>query len=362
MQHPPSENMGKYDPGAVYILNEEDQSTGARSDYYKIGLVGPTQTVSDRIEKQHQTGNPRKIIDVHSFDSLAPFFVEKHLHNHFRTKCHFREWFKLTAKDLQDVIAEAARYEKIMGPQVAAVRGFQDQPSNGQSATLSPTDQNAAEKIHEKLVQIVIDIQELDFHISIQKLHFKLETAGHEGGIDGITTLKIKGIGDPKFKPALFKAANEPVYNQFCTKRKISVSKGFAILPQTKSKNHPKLHEAEKAAKAAFEMNKPVVGMTVNGTVKRTSALEKAHEAYINLLQDKEVLTEQKEMYEFELKKMCGLNEGIDGICKWKRTEKFEFDETAFKRTHPNLYLDPQFYEQSAESIAISVIGARNYV
>ena len=139
--------MGKYDPGAVYILNEEDQSTGARSDYYKIGLVGPTQTVTDRIEKQHQTGNPRKIIDVHSFDSLAPFLVEKHLHNHFRTKCHFREWFKLTAKDLQDVIDEAARYEKIIGPQVAAVRGFQDQPSNGQSATLSPTDQNAAEKI-----------------------------------------------------------------------------------------------------------------------------------------------------------------------------------------------------------------------
>jgi len=354
--------MGKYDPGAVYILNEEDQLTGDCSDYYKIGLVGPTQTVSDRIEKQHQTGNPRKIIDVHSFDSLAPHFVEGHLHRHFASKRVFREWFRLTAKDLQDVIDEAARYEKIMGPQVAAVRGFQDQPSNGQSATLSPTDQRAAEKIHKKLVQIVVDLQELDFHISIQKLHFKLETAGHEGGIDGITTLKIKGIGDPDFKKALFKTANEPLYNQFCTKRIISVSKGFAIMPQTKSKNHPKLHEAEKAAKAKFEANKPVIGHTVNGTVTRTSALEKAHDAYISLLQDKESLTEEKEMCEFELKKMCGLNEGIDGICKWKRTEKFEFDQTAFKRTHPNLYLDQQFWKQSAESIAITVIGARNYV
>ena len=164
--------MGKFDPGAVYILNEEDQLSNTRSDYYKIGLVGPTQTVSDRIEKQHQTGNPRKIIDIHSLPSLAPYFVEPHLHKHFASKRVFREWFKFTAKDVQDVIAEAARYEKIIGPEVAAVRNFELQPSNGQSATLTSAEQKIAEKVHAKLVQIEVDLQALAYHVSIHKLNF----------------------------------------------------------------------------------------------------------------------------------------------------------------------------------------------
>ena len=353
--------MAKYDPGVVYILNEEDQLSGTRSDYYKIGLVGPTQTVSDRIEKQHQTGNPRKILDIHSLPSLAPYFVEPHLHNHFASKRVFREWFKFTSKDVQDVIDEAARYEKIIGPEVAAVRDYHLQPSNGQSATLTSAEQKIAEKVHAKLVQIEVDLQALAYHVSIHKLNFKLETAAHEDGIDGITTLKIKGVGDPTFQKSLFKVSDEAQFNQFCTKRKLS---GYmsTVLPQKKSVSHPTLHQHETTAQAAFDANKPVVGKTVKGAVKRTSALEKAHEAYINLLENQEALKEQKEMCQFELKKLCGLNEKIDGICKWKRTEKLDFDETAFKRAHPALYLDPQFYAQSKESIAITVLGARNYV
>jgi len=357
--------MGKYDPGAVYILNEEDENKN-RTEYYKIGLVGPTKTVQERI-KQHQTGNPRKIINVHSFDSLAPHFVEGHLHKRFGIQRGSGEWFKLSGKELQDVIDEAARYEKIIGPEVSSVRDLHHQPSNGQSATLSTAEQKNAEKIHAKLVVIEVELQAIAFHESIHKLNFKLATGNNEGGIDGITSFTISGGGAPKFQTSLFidsSPANEAIYNQFCTKRSITGSKMKTVISQTKAKNHPKLHEAEKAATAAFEANKPAIGGTVQKTVKRTSSLEKQHEDYINLLQHKEELEEQKFMCHFELMKLCGSNDQIDGICTWVRKEKFAFDQVLFKKLHPELFADTQYYAAIIKppTISIGLNGARDYV
>ena len=60
--------------------------------------------------------------------------------------------------------------------------------------------------------------------------------------------------------------------------------------------------------------------------------------------------------------KACGDNEGIEGICVWKRQEKFDFDETSFKRAHPELFNDIAYHGATKASVSISVTKSRNYV
>jgi hypothetical protein len=358
--------MGKFDPGAVYIIGEVDQLTGKHSDYYKIGLVGPTRTVEDRIERDHQTGNPRKIIDVHSFDTVAPHFVERHLHLHYASKRIFREWCKFTQQELQDVIAEAARYDAAISPKVAAVRPFTLSESNGQAASLTTTQQKEATKIHNELVKIEIGLQELMYMKSIITNEFKLATDKHEGGIDGITEVTIKGQGEPEFKKNIFRdsgPANRTIHDQFMTKRSIKDREKLVCTHSTtKSKNHPALHAQEKQAIDDYTAEKAEVGNTVAGVVARTTVLADKHEKYIEIIEGIEELTTRQLACQLGLMHLCESNERIEGICKWKRTEKIEFDETAFKRAHPALYFDPQYHAPSAPSVSIKVLRARNYV
>ena len=57
--------------------------------------------------------------------------------------------------------------------------------------------------------------------------------------------------------------------------------------------------------------------------------------------------------------KVCEDNEGIEGICVWKRQEKLEFDETSFKRAHPELFNDTTYHGASIAGVSISVNKSR---
>ena len=181
----------KLDEGHVYILNEEDDRTGS-SDYYKIGMVSKDRSVKDRIEKDHQTGNPRLVVDIHSFHSEAPFFVERHLHKHFAQFRVRREWFRLTKDELEQVKQEAKLYDDVIGPKVAAVRDFSANQSNGSMISLSGDEEKEISKIHKELVDLNIKKQEIDYQLSIITEFLKLSTDKNRGGIDGITTVNVR--------------------------------------------------------------------------------------------------------------------------------------------------------------------------
>ena len=59
-------------PGQLYFINEQDVQTGARSSYYKIGIV---RDAAGRDSKnrllEHQTGNPRKLCIVEALSMPA---------------------------------------------------------------------------------------------------------------------------------------------------------------------------------------------------------------------------------------------------------------------------------------------------
>jgi len=353
----------KLDQGHVYILNDIDDITGP-SDYYKIGMVSKDRSVKDRIEKDHQTGNPRLVVDKHSFYSEAPFFVERHLHKHFAEFRVRREWFRLTDAQLEEVKKEAARYDNVIGPMVGGVRAFAKSPSNGNVIKLEAKDKVRIELLHSEMKELRYQIYEIDYKTNTIKEFLKLETAKHKGGIDGITKVTVKGGGAPSFKATIFRdssPANKAIYDSFCTKKSIAGSFRTEDL-DTKAKKFPKLHLAEKEAKDKYSADKATNDNLLDGVITRTKTLEDKHKEYIELIMQKEDVNVEIILRELEIKKLCGDNDGIEGICTWKRKESFTFDATAFKNQHPEIVNDPQYHSVSQKTVAISVNPSRDYV
>jgi len=353
----------KLDEGHVYILNDVDDITG-RSDYYKIGMVSKERTVKDRIEKDHQTGNPRLVVDIHSFHSEAPFFVERHLHKHFAQFRVRREWFRLTDAQLEDVKKEAARYDGIIGPMLGGVRAFAKSPSNGSISKLEAKDKARIELLHSELKELRYQIYEIDFKTNTIKEFLKFETAKHKGGIDGITKVTVRGGGSPSFTATVFRdssPANKAIYDSFCTKKSITGTFKTDDL-DTKAKKFPQLHLAEKAAKEKYAADKATHDNIVDGVIPRTKTLEDKHKEYIELVMKKEDVNVEIILRELEIKKLCGDNDGIEGICTWKRKESLAFDATAFKNQHPEIVEDPQYHSVSQKTVAIGVNSSRDYV
>ena len=353
----------KLDEGHLYILNDVDDITGP-SDYYKIGMVSKERTVKDRIERDHQVGNPRLVVDIHSFHSEAPFFVERHLHKHFAQYRVRREWFRLTDAQLEEVKKEAARYDNIIGPMLGDVRAFAKSLSNGNIIKLDAANKARIELLHSELKDLRYQIYEIDYKTNIIKEFLKLQTAKHKGGIDGITKVTVRGGGSPSFTATIFRdssPANKAIYDSFCTKKSIGGKFKTEDL-DTKAKKFPKLHLEEKAAKDKYTADKATHDNIVDGLIPRTNMLEDKHKEYIQLVMEKEEVEVEIILRELEIKKLCGDNDGIEGICTWKRKESFAFDTTAFKKQHPEIVEDPKYQSVSKTSVAISVISSRDYV
>ena len=95
-------------PGQLYFINEQDIQTGARSSYYKIGIV---RDADDRDSKnrllEHQTGNPRKLCIVETLHMPAVEAVETNLHYLFARNRVMGEWMSFTDAELQKAISKA---------------------------------------------------------------------------------------------------------------------------------------------------------------------------------------------------------------------------------------------------------------
>lgn len=100
--------------GTLYFMVEEDRFGGPPSSYVKIGIVSGDREVAKR-EREHQTGNPRKINSHHSIQTPGVQMLETFLHNYFAKYRVKGEWFLLGATDLDMVIDTAENRATEMG-------------------------------------------------------------------------------------------------------------------------------------------------------------------------------------------------------------------------------------------------------
>ena len=121
-------------------MNDVDDITKGHSDYLHQMVYYKREDRKGQNRERSQTGNPRLVVDVHSFHSEAPFFVEDIFTSTLLNLGVRREWFRLTDAQLEDVKTEAARYDGIIGPMLAGVRAFAKSPSNGRIIKLDAKD------------------------------------------------------------------------------------------------------------------------------------------------------------------------------------------------------------------------------
>jgi hypothetical protein len=86
----------------VFIKNDTKKSIYIIKclDYYKIGM---SQSPLYRMEKL-QTSNPIELTMIFNKEFKYIHVLERQLHEYFKDKLHYREWFKLSEFDVEVII------------------------------------------------------------------------------------------------------------------------------------------------------------------------------------------------------------------------------------------------------------------
>ena len=97
--------------------------------------------------------------------------------------------------------------------------------------------------------------------------------------------------------------------------------------------------------------------------IKRTKKIEKLHANHLTLFKELRKREYELEILEYQLQKLVGSYDGIDGICNWKRyysPQSDKFNATAFKENHPKLY-ESFVTKSSREGFAMDIEKSRPY-
>ena len=341
--------------GRIYFLRERDYLSGEISPYVKIGLVRNNKSTEDRIA-EHQTGNPRQILDYKTL--LSPFveYLETQLHYRFAHRWISGEWFLLDPEELGSAIGEAeSLISEFRRQEESIAYSMELSKKVSNSAEREPNEQEKS--AWEELCKIKLRKDELEARKAILKsqLISKLNSASR---IEGVVSV-ISKTPAPSFNVKLFEEMNPEIYRTYCNLEKATLSGSFSIRgkKQLKTEN-PSLYEARNAARK--EVNQPKLDVS-EASVERNSEIEALHADYIDIQRALYINDWRYQTLEAQLKVAIDLTEGLIGLCGWKRTmqTKTVFNINQFKSERADLY--KEFITTGQPTIAVSINTWRPY-
>jgi hypothetical protein len=346
----------KVKSGFIYFLREQDILTGDTFDYVKIGKTDYDRPVSDRID-EHQTGNPRMILDHESFQVSSIDTVETHLHHAFAEYRILGEWFRMDESTLQEAIKEGKRLD-----QEVSARGEALTTAAEANELESSEPERAATGEELALLEKAIQAGEALNRLKAKQTCLEWELRASMGGatgIDGILTA-TKVTGQPKFDEKGLQEKSPDVYESFLVEES-RLKRSFALATKTRSEANlePELTAKQKEFKtqAALEWvacDKPLA--------KRSVHLADLHEQYLKAMAEISQAAINKDLLDAQIKTACGLAKGIEGVCKWSRTieTKMKFDRKSFEQKHPDLF-NEHLLPAAAPGLRVSVNLMRSY-
>jgi hypothetical protein len=318
-------------PGQLYFINERDVHTGARTNYYKIGIVrDAAQRDSKNRLLEHQTGNPRKLCIVESLNMPAVEAIETNLHYLFARNRVMGEWMQFTESELQTAIAKAKDLAAEMTTNIdvfTRAESLKDQISNGQ---VIPASEEATE-----LYGTIQDLKEVleSCDSALEKYDDYLYEA-IELGIDVSGKAKIQErAGAKKFDEKIFAATYPELYEKY-TSSTFPVRGSFRL----------------KAAKEwdidLSAINQDQVELlaqfieTLDGADHSMDTGFTLHELHLGVLEIKKYAEWNIDIANIKLRVLTGEADGIEGICTWKREAKevVTFDKQGLQIDHPEEY------------------------
>ncbi len=330
----------------LYVLGLEDPAGGAVPPYYKVGIT--TDTVAKRI-RQLQTGNPYRIVALHTFEIEGAEIVEQNLHRVYAPNRRILEWFELSDDELAAVLQAAEDLRDDIEALVVEVRDLDQQHSN--DTMLNPTTE--ATDLH--LQAVALEGQKTQNSLRVATVRSMLaRITGTTRGIDRIAQVSITNPS-PGFSKAALKAADPDLYTDYLTIPEFKVS--MKVLGKPTPSNYPTLVADKKQAEAAA----PTVGpddVTPDKESRTTDAVQ-IHSEYIDLVSQGGDIDRDLLLVKMKLKTLCGQARGIDDICEYVREDRMTFDEDSFEADNPALY--DQFTVQRQPQRRFAVMKSRDY-
>ena len=346
--------------GSLYFLRDKDYLTGDMGRYVKIGIVRKDKSTEKRI-KEHQTGNPRDIIDVHTITGVP--FVEKLetlIHYRFNEKWITGEWFDLDDKELKEVVKEATRMrdeQRLFESVILKTEKLSAVESNG--ITRPPT--AAEENLRVEYITKLKRAKEIEAHLLLKRAEFCKLLGTKYGVIKGVLDM-IFTTDSLTFDAKAFKSAHPTLHDAYLkTETEEKIKEDFEIIGEKDaalSKWNKRLEDRKKKIpKEHFDRSQE------NSVLTRTKKIESLHSDHLALQKELTLLQWQLELIKYQLKAAVDKNENIEGVCRWKRTTTAvtttKFDEETFKKDHPAIYL--VHYKVKLGHHKINIHGHRPY-
>jgi hypothetical protein len=333
--------------GEIYFIGEFDLKSGQRTEYVKIGIVRhgakEERTSEDRL-LEHQTGNPRRLEIIHTVTTDAVEAIETNLHYRFARHRVYGEWMRLDSKLLEEAKSEA---ESLRDQLATHMKIFQraDELKNQESneEKLAPTIDSEYwfgkyqdSKVMSKACDEAID-----------KYNALLEVAAEEGEEVAEFVTVQERAGARRFDQKFFMEKHPDIYAKFVTKER-SIKGRFLVT------------SVKKWSRSLDEIS-PDLNSILNqfnselDQIKGNKITSSLHNLYLGVLSMQAYADWENQLAAAQLKNLCGNNEGIEGICTWKRAEQFDekFDRKAFMESYPDLV--EEFTTTSAPTKAVII-------
>ena len=298
--------------GYIYFMTEIDLFGYPSGSYVKIGLVKGTEEGRSSIErrKEHQTGNPRKIIIEKEIKTYAQVStLESLIHQKLAKNRIHGEWFKYDQKGIAPYIEITEELKNYLESQIDAeneIANYLSIEDNQQEIKAS----SESKDIHKQLLKIKERILNLKKERELTVLKLKSFNKSFSKDIDGICSYE-------KVKPSqsFDRVAFQKDYPEIVDKIGIMViNHNFLIKKDLKQKKSDEIKDLEKIIKLQkFEEENS------KRTIERNKSSIELHKIWLDIHVALQPLEIKRKYLENKLKLLTGDNLGIKEVCTWKR-------------------------------------------
>ena len=326
----------KRKPGEIYFLRELSLTSDEFTPFCKVGLVAKNRTTEQRI-KEHQTGNPRKIVEQAIIKTNAVNSLETYLHDRLSPHRVAGEWFELDEQQFESVVSEAnlvATQLREMDAALSDAVALKTTPS--ESAKISPRDVDLEQ--HRSLLAIKRQVLILEAEQKILELKLRHEM-GHRAGIVGM--IAVTAVAPPeKLDQSKLKREHPKIFSRFLVPQPDKVVGAFKVIASPTKRDLP-AHLVEEINKLQSKLDGSHIDLKSGSLDRVSKEIRRTYQQYLKIESQLAELRLQAAMLETLLQQACSTNSGIAGVCVWKRASKVQppkFDAEKFKSHYSDLY------------------------
>ena len=304
-------------PGWLYFLRDRDYRTEMESDYVKIGLTNFERPVTERIG-DHQTGNPRELYSIHEMQVSAVSTTENYLHNLYAPLRVHGEWFEMSDNQVNEAVQKSVYLNDLIeGHRDLIEFGMEiyNAPSNGEIREASEDELIlAGEWLEAKIRNILAKARADLFRERLRRM------MGSCRGIDGVVDFQDKLRAASIDKGSIKKSHPDLVDRYSSRKTSISGSlKAEFTNPRLKALDESLEDQIKREKAGQHPGSEP--DEFEDSIAARTPEIEEAHMGLLSRLGEERESKIHLDLAIDRAKAACGLHDGVEGLCSWKRVE-----------------------------------------